>query len=132
MTETAVKSNKKISDFQLESKNDNLISPQKDKYPKIVFLIIINEFCERFSYYGFKAVLYIYFTKFLNIESSTATALYHAFAMLCYSTTILGAMLADGYIGLYKTIISLSVLYALGEIVLTLTRQAKQKKSVNK
>lgn len=94
----------------------------KAKYPKIVFLIIINEFCERFSFYGFRTVLYIFFTSFLKIEENTATALYHAFTMLCYFTPILGAILADGYIGLYRTIISLSVFYALGEAVLTLTR----------
>ncbi len=95
------------------------------KYPKVVFLIIVNEFCERFSYYGFRTVLYIFFTNFLKIEENTATALYHAFTMLCYFTPILGAILADGYIGLYKTIISLSVFYAIGEAVLTLTRYSK-------
>ena len=32
------------------------------KYPKFVFLIILNEFCERFSYYGIRTVMFIFLT----------------------------------------------------------------------
>lgn len=32
-----------------------------------------------------------------------------------------GAIIADGYIGLYKTILSLSIVYFIGEVVVTLT-----------
>jgi solute carrier family 15 oligopeptide transporter 1 len=93
----------------------------KGKYPKIVFLIIINEFCERFSFYGFRTVLFFFLTKFIGFDETTATSLYHGFAVVCYFTPLLGAILADGYIGLYKTIVYLSLFYAAGEIVLTLT-----------
>ena len=113
------KSTDKIVDLANEGGTQ---TPNKTRYPKHVLLIVINEFCERFSFYGFRTVLYIFFTKFLNMQEHTATAYYHGFAMLCYFTPILGAILADGYIGLYKTIISLSIFYAFGEILLTLTR----------
>lgn len=63
-----------------------------DKYPKFIFLIILNEFCERFSFYGMRTILYIYLTKFINLESNTATAYYHAYAMLCYFTPIVGIL----------------------------------------
>ena len=59
-------------------------------YPKIVFLIILNEFCERFSFYGLKTVLYIYFTDFIKLDKDTATAIYHAYSMFCYFTPIIG------------------------------------------
>jgi len=61
-----------------------------DKYPKFIFLIILNEFCERFSFYGMRTILYIYLTNFINLEKNTATAYYHAYAMLCYFTPIVG------------------------------------------
>ena len=93
----------------------------KGKYPKTVFLIILNEFCERFSYYGFRTVLFIFFTSFIKLPQNTATAIYHTFTTICYFTPVLGAILADGYIGLYKTIVSLSILYFIGELILTLT-----------
>lgn len=91
------------------------------KYPKIVFLIILNEFCERFSYYGLRTILFIYLTGFIKMESSTATAIYHSFTVLCYFSPLIGAIIADGYIGLYRTILYVSCLYCIGEIVLTLT-----------
>lgn len=60
------------------------------KYPKVVFLIILNELCERFSFYGMRTVLYIYFSQFLMLNSNTSTALYHAYSMWCYFAPILG------------------------------------------
>lgn len=122
MSEKAVSTQKcpdRIEDIEFKDGEQRLAV--SNKYPKIVFLIIINEFCERFSYYGFRTVLYIFFTSFLKIEKNTATAIYHAFTMLCYFTPILGAVIADGYIGLYKTILSLSIFYAFGQVILTLT-----------
>lgn len=93
----------------------------KEKYPKIVFLIILNEFCERFSYYGLRTILFIYLTGFIRLESNTATAIYHSFTVLCYFSPLLGAIIADGYIGLYRTILYVSCIYCVGEIVLALT-----------
>ncbi len=103
-----------------QEKNENS-HDEKGKYPKPVFLIIVNEFCERFSYYGFRTVLYLFFTNFLKIQKDTATALYHTFTTICYFTPVFGAILADGYIGLYKTILFLSIFYFFGEVILTLT-----------
>jgi dipeptide/tripeptide permease len=96
-------------------------TPLNGKYPKIVMLIILNEFCERFSFYGLRTVLYIFLSKFLALDANTSLLIYHLFTVICYFTPILGAILADGYIGLYKTILSLSCLYFLGEVVLVLT-----------
>ena len=93
----------------------------KGKYPKIVVLIILNEFCERFSYMSMRTILYIFFSKFLKLDPNTAVMIYHLFTVICYFTPILGAILADGYIGLYKTILSLSCLYFVGEVILALT-----------
>ena len=69
----------------------------KGKYPKIVFLIILNEFCERFSYYGIRTVLYIFLSGFLGLDKDTATVIYHAFTVICYFSPILGAILAGKF-----------------------------------
>ncbi len=75
---------------EIESKK----SSKNGKYPKIVFLIILTEFCERFSYYGIRTVLYIYLTSFLKQSKDTATVIYHAFTVICYFTPLFGAILA--------------------------------------
>lgn len=74
----------------------------KSSFPKSIYFIVGNEFCERFSYYGMKAILFIYLSKQLGLHGDTATAIFHGFSMLCYFTPLFGAMLADGWIGKYR------------------------------
>ncbi|NXR99405.1 S15A1 protein, partial [Oxylabes madagascariensis] len=88
-------------------------------FPLSIFFIVINEFCERFSYYGMKAVLTLYFTRFLHWDDNFATAIYHTFVALCYLTPILGAVIADSWLGKFKTILYLSIIYAIGQAVLS-------------
>ncbi|KAG7502907.1 solute carrier family 15 member 2-like [Solea senegalensis] len=86
-------------------------------YPTSICFIVVNEFCERFSYYGMKAVLTLYFLSYLKWDKDLSTAIYHAFSSLCYFTPILGALIADSWLGKYKTIIYLSIVYVIGHIV---------------
>jgi len=90
-------------------------------YPMQVYFILGNEFCERFSYYGMHAILVIYLTSSLHMSKDDATAVYHAFNMLCYFSPIFGAIIADSYWGKYKTILYVSLIYALGNIVVSIT-----------
>ncbi|XP_049634476.1 solute carrier family 15 member 1 [Suncus etruscus] len=86
-------------------------------YPVSIFFIVINEFCERFSYYGMRALLILYFRNFLNWDDNLSTAIYHTFVALCYLTPILGALIADSWLGKFMTIVSLSVVYTIGQVV---------------
>ncbi|KAL2081631.1 hypothetical protein ACEWY4_023484 [Coilia grayii] len=90
-------------------------------YPLSIFFIVVNEFCERFSYYGMRAVLVLYFRYFLNWDDDLATSIYHAFVALCYLTPILGAIIADSWLGKFKTIIYLSIVYAVGQVVMAIS-----------
>ena len=113
------------NDLELKSTEENKEVEANDnvpkKYPKIVFLIILNEFCERFSYYGLRTVLFLYLTQFIKVDENSATSIYHAFTMLCYFSPLFGAILADGFIGLYRTILYVSIVYFFGETILFLT-----------
>ncbi|XP_061760728.1 solute carrier family 15 member 1b [Nerophis ophidion] len=90
-------------------------------YPISIFFIMVNEFCERFSYYGMRAVLVLYFKYFLKWDDDLATTIYHTFAALCYLTPILGAIVADSWLGKFKTIVYLSIVYALGQVILAVS-----------
>ncbi|NXV79570.1 S15A1 protein, partial [Atlantisia rogersi] len=90
-------------------------------YPLSIFFIIINEFCERFSYYGMRAVLVLYFKYFLQWDDNLSTAIYHTFVALCYLTPILGALIADSWLGKFKTIVSLSIVYTIGQAVMAVS-----------
>jgi len=89
-------------------------------YPKSIGFIVGNEFCERFSFYGMKAILSIYFKSKLHYSEDSATVIYHAFTMLCYFTPIFGAMLADQFFGKFRTIFWISLIYVLGHALKTL------------
>ncbi|KAG7227623.1 hypothetical protein INR49_005438 [Caranx melampygus] len=90
-------------------------------YPISIFFIVVNEFCERFSYYGMRAVLVLYFKYFLKWDDDLATSIYHTFVALCYLTPILGAIVADSWLGKFKTIIYLSIVYALGQVAMAIS-----------
>ncbi|XP_077392484.1 solute carrier family 15 member 1 [Festucalex cinctus] len=90
-------------------------------YPLSIFFIVVNEFCERFSYYGMRAVLVLYFRYFLRWDDDMAISIYHTFVALCYLTPILGAIVADSWLGKFKTIIYLSIVYALGQVAMAVS-----------
>jgi len=72
-------------------------SQVKLKYPRAIPFIISNEFCERFNFYGMKAILVLYLTRKLLYDDDTATVLYHTFNVLVYFFCIFGAILADSW-----------------------------------
>ncbi|XP_072332198.1 solute carrier family 15 member 1-like isoform X2 [Scyliorhinus torazame] len=68
-----------------------------------------------------RAVLVLYFRYFLRWDEDLATAIYHAFVALCYLTPILGAIIADSWLGKFKTIIYLSIVYTIGQLVISVS-----------
>ncbi|KAJ1723741.1 peptide transporter ptr2, partial [Coemansia biformis] len=102
-----------------------------DRVPPRAFLIIVTEFCERFTYYGVSGLFQNYIMNGYKVPGSnpgaldrgkqTATALGNFFQFWCYITPILGAIIADQYLGKYKTILIFAVIYLVGDLVLTLT-----------
>ncbi|XP_017472596.1 PREDICTED: peptide transporter family 1 isoform X2 [Rhagoletis zephyria] len=90
------------------------------EYPKSVAFIISNEFCERFNYYGLRTILVLYLTTKLHYDKDTATVLFHIFSMLVYLFPIVGAIIADSWLGKFRTILYLSMVYALGGVIVSL------------
>ncbi|XP_075533398.1 peptide transporter family 1-like isoform X8 [Dermacentor variabilis] len=97
------------------------VEPESRPYPKAVFFIIGNEFCERFSYYGMRTILTLFLINVLMFEEHTAKSVYHGFVMACYFSPVLGAMLADSYLGKFRTIFYISIVYAVGNITLAVS-----------
>ncbi|XP_058985772.1 peptide transporter family 1 isoform X2 [Musca domestica] len=90
------------------------------KYPKSVGFIISNEFCERFNYYGMRTILVLYLTSKLQYDDDTSTVLFHVFTMLVYLCPLVGAIVADSWLGKFKTILNLSIVYAIGGVIMAL------------
>ncbi|EFO82401.1 CRE-PEPT-1 protein [Caenorhabditis remanei] len=100
-------------------------------WPKTTLCIVSNEFCERFSYYGMRTVLTFYLLNVLKFTDSQSTIFFNGFTVLCYTTPLLGSIVADGYIGKFWTIFSVSILYAIGQVVLALASIKNYQSSVH-
>lgn len=97
-------------------------------YPPGISYIVGNEGCERFSYYGMNAILYVYCVTLYVASSMTddaaanmATSTVHLFKTGVYAFPMIGAIIADRLLGKYNTIMWLSLVYCLGHVVLSLT-----------
>lgn len=97
-------------------------------WPSGVKYIVGNEGCERFSYYGMNAILYIYCLSLYatqqyssDMASNLATSTVHLFKTGVYAFPMIGAIIADRFIGKYSTILSLSLVYCLGHVILSAT-----------
>jgi len=86
--------------------------------PSGIPFIIGNEAAERFSYYGMKAILSIFMTEYLMMTESQSNEWYHAFGSAVYFMPIFGALLADVFLGKYRTILTLSIIYSIGHLIL--------------
>mmetsp|Transcript_34953 Transcript_34953/g.84569 ORF Transcript_34953/g.84569 Transcript_34953/m.84569 type:complete len:595 (+) Transcript_34953:151-1935(+) len=85
----------------------------------VVWSILACEAAERFAYFGFRAILVLYFKNALQLPETTAIALFAYVASLAYFSPIIGALLADGSWGRYRTIIRFASLYLVGLAILT-------------
>ncbi|XP_043586858.1 peptide transporter family 1 isoform X1 [Bombus pyrosoma] len=111
---------KEIQDYP-DNESNTEENQKKLKYPKSIFFIVSNEFCERFSFYGMRTVLTLYLRNQLKYDDNTSTVIYHVFTMFVYFFPIFGAMLADSLMGKFHTILYLSIIYALGQLLLSLS-----------
>jgi len=96
--------------------------------PRGIPYIVGNEAAERFSYYGMRSILVVFMTQYLmdrsgklaTMSPEQAKAAYHFFTMSAYLLPFFGAILADLFLGKYKTIIILSIVYCLGHFTLAI------------
>ena len=100
-----------------EATNEDNSVKEKIPYPKHVFFILGNEFCERYSFYGMKSLLTLYFVNKLEYSKDQATIIYHTFVAFAYFMPIIGSFISDQFLGKFKTIVYLSLVYILGHCI---------------
>lgn len=102
-------------------------APMRGMPPGIPY-IVGNEGAERYSYYGMRAILVIFMTRFLMnaqgdldvMTDEEAKTWFHGFVTAVYFFPILGAILSDAFLGKYRTIMTLSIVYCLGHLTLAI------------
>lgn len=84
-------------------------------HPKGLYLLFVTEMWERFSYYGMRAIFFLYITKAMLMSNVDASSLYGSYTSLVYLTPLLGGYLADRYLGNRKSIIIGGLMMAAGQ-----------------
>ncbi|KAG8046110.1 hypothetical protein GUJ93_ZPchr0008g11904 [Zizania palustris] len=87
--------------------------------------ILANECCERLAYYGMSMNLVNYMKTRLGQGSAIAANNVTNWTGTCYITPLLGAFLADAYMGRFWTIASFMIIYILGLALLTMASSVK-------
>ncbi|KAL3458162.1 POT family-domain-containing protein [Aspergillus heterothallicus] len=102
-----------------------------DRIPWVVLLVIIVELGERFTYFGLSGPFQNYIKNpydpgaalpgALGRGQAVATALGNFFKFWAYASTVLGAVVADQFVGKFKAILIACAIYVVGLTVLVTT-----------
>src|SRR5580698_11437499 len=112
-------------------------------HPKCLAFLFTTEMWERFSYYGMRALLVLYMTKYLLVSDHAGTVLglagiksaleavfgpldvqplssqiYGFYTALVYLTPIFGGLLADRVLGQRRTVVIGATLMAIGHFMM--------------
>lgn len=98
------------------------------RLPRQIPFIIGNEACERFSFYGMRNILTVFLIDYLlkneiadtTERTAAAKTLFHDFVVGVYLFPLLGGYLADRFLGKYRTILYLSLVYCAGHACLAI------------
>ncbi|OIW07533.1 hypothetical protein TanjilG_14479 [Lupinus angustifolius] len=91
---------------------------------KACWFILGNECLERMAYYGMCTNLVNYLRDRFNHGNATAANHVTTWSGTSYATPLIGAFIADAYLGRYWTIAIFSTIYVFGMILLTLSASA--------
>ncbi|XP_016439915.1 protein NRT1/ PTR FAMILY 8.1-like [Nicotiana tabacum] len=111
---------KYVKDGTVDYRNNPAIKKETGTWRACPY-ILGNECCERLAYYGINTNLVNYLKFQMNESSVVAVNNVTNWSGTCYVTPLLGAFLADAYLGRYWTIAAFSIIYVFGMTVLTLS-----------
>jgi len=85
-------------------------------HPKALFILFFTEMWERFSFYGMKALLIFYLTRYHLFTDTNGNLLIGSYAALVYAVPVIGGFIADRYLGFRKAIVFGGIMLVLGHL----------------
>src|SRR3979409_1255313 len=92
-----------------------------DRMPGGIPFIVVNEFADRFCFYGINAMLALFLVQFLHFGEAHATTWASLFKSGAYFFPLLGAIVADVFWGKFRTVLAFSMVYFVGCVVLAMS-----------
>ena len=96
-------------------------------HPKGVYVCFFTEMWERFSFYGMKALLLLYLTKYHLFGDKAGLDLLGAYGGLVYCIPVFGGLLADRWLGMRKAVVFGGILLVLGHAGMAFEGHAAQR-----
>jgi POT family proton-dependent oligopeptide transporter len=85
-------------------------------HPKGLYVCFFTEMWERFSFYGMKALLLLYLTKYHLFTDDNGYNLVGAYGGLVYAMPVIGGLVADRWLGMRKAVVFGGILLVLGHL----------------
>src|ERR1700743_107404 len=89
-------------------------------HPRGLFILFFAEMWERFSYYGMRGLLIFFLTQHLLFDDRDAQGQYGAYHSLLYLLPLIGAFLADRFLGARKAIAFGALLLVAGHLTMAI------------
>lgn len=87
---------------------------RNNKTQRSAVRILFHVFSERVCSGGIFTILSIFLHEKLHFDANASTALFHVNEFIVYAFSIGGAIIADNYLGLFKTLSWMSVIFVFG------------------
>ena len=92
-------------------------------HPRGLATLFLTEMWERFSYYGMRAFLILYMTApvaagGLGLAVGDAASIYGTYTGSVWGAAILGGLVADRFLGAYRSVLAGGIIIALGHVSL--------------
>ena len=87
-------------------------------HPPGLTVLFLTEMWEKFSYFGMRALLVYYMTKALEMRQEDASWVYGGYTSFAYFTPIVGAVLADRWLGRRRAVILGGSIMAVGHFLM--------------
>src|SRR3989441_4296576 len=87
-------------------------------HPRGLATLFFTEMWERFSYYGMRGFLILYMTKALGFTDPHAGAVYGNYVGSVWLAAIFGGVIADRWLGHYRSVLLGGIIIALGHFTL--------------
>jgi len=88
-------------------------------HPAGLSTLFFTEMWERFSYYGMRGFLALYMTKGLGFTDGHAGSVFGNYTMSVWFAAIFGGIVADRWLGQYRSVLIGGIIIALGHFTLT-------------
>ena len=87
-------------------------------HPAGLATLFFTEFWERFSYYGMRAFLILYMVNALRFDDKHAGSIYGTYTASAWAAAIVGGIIADRWLGQYKSVLIGGIIIAAGHFTL--------------